>query len=690
VTLVEGSAFCISSASGDIAAGTAQGLFFRDTRFLSRLELRLNEHRPTCLSVHAAEPFSAVFVLQGAPGGGDREGGLLLVRRRYLGRGMREDLVLRNFGVEPAYCSLELLFDADFADLFGIRHGAATRLGDVELVASTGGLEFRYQRGARTRGVRVALDPAPKVAANVASYELIVAPGGTWEACLELAPVIDAHVVEVLHPCGAEVAGALEGSGGAEWRRDLPRIETDGANLATALRRSVEDIGALRLLDPERPGLAPVAAGAPWAMTLYGRDSLVASLLALVLDPDLALGTLRTLARFQGSTIDPRTEEEPGRILDEVRFADAGDLSLGGGRVTYGSADATPLFVMLLGELRRWGLAAEAVDGLLPAADRALEWMTTYGDRDGDGFIEYERASNRGPRHQGWKNSPGSVRFADGTTARPPLALCEVQGYAYAAYLARAFFAEEAGDGELAASWRRRAVELKERFGQAFWLADRGYYAVALDADKRPVDAKASNMGHCLWTGIVEEHRAASVAEHLVGEDLFSGWGIRTMAASTAGFDPLGYHTGSVWPHDNAICAAGLMRYGFVEAAHRVIAAVLEAAAASGGQLPGLYAGLDRREVPFPVRHPWACRPQAWAAAAPLSFLRTILRLDPWVPRGKVWLSPALPEGVTRVEVDGMALAGRVTITVDGDRVTVDGLPESVALVAAPRRPLTA
>ena len=289
-------------------------------------------------------------------------------------------------------------------------------------------------------------------------------------------------------------------------------------------------------------------------------------------DDSLAAGTLQTLADRQGHVIDPATEEEPGRILHEVRFGPATSLALGGQNAYYGTADATPLFVMLLGELRRWGRHGQLAQKLLPHANRALHWIEHYGDADGDGFTEYSAKTPSGLVNQGWKDSRDAINFADGTIAEPPIALAEVQAYAYAAYRARAAFARETSDAPGARHWAEAAARLKRAFNQAFWLPDKGWYAVALDRDKRPVDALTSNIGRCLWTGIADEDKAAAVADHLLSQDMFSGWGIRTLAESMAAYNPMSYHNGSVWPHDNALCAAGLMRYGFTAHAQRVAA----------------------------------------------------------------------------------------------------------------------
>lgn len=691
VTLVEGSAFCICGRSGDVRPGGSHGLFFRDTRFLSGLELHVNGQRPEALATHRVSPFSATFVLRGQPPDGQADSTLMIIRHRYVGRGMREDITVRNFGEEATQCSVQLRCAADFANLFRVKEGRARPEGTVKLESSRDGLLFTVERTASTRGLRIVADQAAQMVSDLVTWDLVLPARGTWSTCVQFSTIIEGDEIEPRYVCGQPVEASTPHRRLDQWRRAVPAVETDYDPLQTAVAGGADDLGALRIFDPDHPERAVVAAGAPWFMTLFGRDSLLTSWMALIVDPRLAQDTLQTLARFQGTDVNPRTEEEPGRILHEMRFGGARSLSLGGGTVYYGTADATPLFVMLLGELRRWGLAPDVVDSLLPAADRALAWIEDFGDCDGDGYVEYRRATDGGLVNQGWKDSWDAIRYFDGRLARAPVALCEVQGYVYSAYLARAHFADEAGDLETAARFRAKAVDLKAAFNRDFWLEDKGWFAMGLDADNRPIDALASNVGHCLWTGIVDKEKADQVAARLLSPEMFTGWGVRTLASSMTGYNPLGYHVGSVWPHDNAIIASGLTRYGYVEEAHRIIVGLLEAAGCFGGRLPELFGGLSKHDVPFPVRYPSSCSPQAWAAACPLMFLRSILRFDPWVPHGKVWVDPALPECIGRLRVDRIPLAGRrLTVDVDGDSVSVEGLGDDIQLVMAPRAPLTA
>ncbi len=690
VTLVEGSAFLICSPGGEVSPESAEGLFFRDTRFLSEWRLRINGETPETLARSVPDPYSATFVSRARPRPDRADSSLMVERRRYVGRGMREDLIVRNFGEEPAYCAVELTYGADFADLFAVKEGRAPAPDGTPGDHVEDSILFRHKTGSHARSLRVSFSEPAVLEGRIARWELIIPSKSTWLLCQQFSCGIDRDEIEPRWLCGQPVARAKPAERMAAWRRSVPVLDTDHEGLRAVVARSAEDLGALRIFDPDYPERTVVAAGAPWFMTLFGRDSLITAWMALIVDPELALGTLQTLARFQGTEVRPGNEEEPGRILHEMRFGEASSLSLGGGTIYYGTADATPLFVMLLGELRRWGLAREAVDELLPHADLALEWVEKFGDRDGDGYVEYQRTSDRGLRNQGWKDSKDAVRFADGRSAEPPVALAEVQGYTYGAYLARAFFAAEQGDTATSSELRARAAELKAAFNRDFWLEDKGWLAMGLDRDKRPIDALASNMGHCLWTGILDADKADLVAKKLAGPEMFSGWGVRTLGSSMVGYNPISYHCGSVWPHDNAIAAAGLMRYGYVREAQRVIMAVIDAANAQGGRLPELYSGLERMELPLVVPYPTSCSPQAWAAASPLLMLRTLLRLDPWVPRGKVWLHPALPEQIRRLHVGRIPLAGaRVSVSVEGDHVEVEGLPADLELVDAPRHPLT-
>jgi glycogen debranching enzyme len=690
LTLIEGASFALFDANGDMRPDLPLGVFVRDTRIVSCWRLLLDDQPIQSLSAAVAEPYAGVFLGRSQPGG---EGSTRLVvdRRRYVGDGLREDITLSNYDHSDRVLTVTLQVDADFADLFAVKAGRV----DAERLERAAGvrsevfahqLVYRVGHGEFTRGVRIGSVGATASPGRL-TWEVVVPAKGTWSATVEVVARVDGHELTPRFPAGQPIADTGTARQLADRRRARPVIRTDWAALSQALARSEEDLDVLRIADPEAPEIDVVAAGAPWFMTLFGRDALLAGWMMLPLRSDLALGSLQTLARLQGVKVDPAKEEQPGRIPHELRRGlDLDSEGAGGFNVYYGSADATPLFVMLLGELRRWGHAPDEVDALLPAADRALEWIDRYGDRDGDGFVEYLRASEEGLRNQGWKDHFDSMNFVDGTLAEPPIAVAEVQGYVYAAYRARAHFAEEAGDDECAERWTERADTLRRAFNERFWLPERGWYAVALDGDKRPVDALTSNIGHCLWTGIIDEDKAGAVVDALMSRDMFTGFGIRTLAASMGAYNPVSYHNGSVWPHDNAIICAGLMRYGYVEEAQRVARGILDAAAAFGGRLPELFCGFDRDDYAAPVPYPASCSPQAWSAAAPVQILRSLLRLDPDLPRGRVWLAPTLPAGVGTLSIDGLAVGeGKVNVAVVGSQVSVGGMPAGVTLLESPR-----
>jgi glycogen debranching enzyme len=693
VTLVEGSSFCICTPGGDLNGAGPHGVFFRDTRILSRWDLRIDGETPEPLAAMTPEPYRGTFLGRLPRRTGRTDTNLLVQRDRRVGNGLREDVVIRNPAGEPAACTVTVAVEADFADLFEVKEGRVQARGErrVQAQGERLVLDQRWRdshRGAVVLAPGGSLDGVSSVAHSAGSirYEVVVPARGQWTASLLVQPVVDGEDVEPSFPLDRPVRESLPARRLQRWQATTPIATTGHEGLQRVLRRSQEDLGALRIFDPVDPSLAAVAAGAPWFMALFGRDSLLTAYMALPVDRSLALGTLRTLARHQGRVTDPLTEEEPGRILHEVRLGVESGLSLGGGSTYYGTVDATPLFVVLLGELARWGAEPQQVAELLPPADLALEWIRRHGDRDGDGFVEYQRPTDRGLVNQGWKDSWDGITSADGRPAEAPIALCEVQGYVYDAYRTRAELARMMGEEGEARGWGDRAASLKEAFNERFWLTERGWFALALDRDGRPVDACASNMGHCLWSGIVDEDKAPLVAKHLLSPAMFSGWGVRTLSSDMGAYDPVSYHNGSVWPHDNALVLAGLMRYGFVREAQRVAEALLEAAQHFGGRLPELFCGFDRGEFPEPVPYPTSCSPQAWASAAPVQVIRTLLRFDPELSQERLWVDPVLPEAFAPLRVEGVALgAGRVSVEVTGEETLVEGLPSGVELRCEPR-----
>jgi glycogen debranching enzyme len=517
--------------------------------------------------------------------------------------------------------------------------------------------------------------------------------------------------VRPLRPAWHTAASPPAEAAKAELASDL-EVETTATRWSQSVRSALADLSALRVHDADR-GLRYVGAGAPWYMALFGRDALLTAWEALIAGPELGLDVLETLARFQGVGHDPVSGEQPGRILHELRTGARGVFGLPSGRPYYASVDASPLFVMLLGELWRWGADPDRVRGLLPAARAALAWCVEHGDVDGDGYVE-SVPDQHGLANLGWKDSPDSMMHADGSPAAQPVVLAEVQGYLYAAFEALAALedaigdaaedaigdaaedaigdaAEEAigdaaedaiGDAAGAAGLRAAAQRLRAAFLRDFWLPERGLVAMALDGAKRPLAVASTNPGHCLWAGLLDGEVGDALARRLTRPDLRTAWGLRTLASSERAYDPLSYHRGSVWPHDSALCAAGLARAGQRAAAAGLLEGLLGAAESFGWRLPELFAGLGEEQVPFPVPYPGGCSPQAWSAAVPLLALRIALGLEPDVPAGRVRLAPVLADDV-ELRVRGIRLGdGRLDLRARGGQVDVLGCPAGLRVLA--------
>ena len=688
VTLVDGSSFSIASSTGDIDPGGPEGLFFEDTRFVSTWRLRLDQQRPQSLAMLPRSPFAATFISRGQPRSGEADSALFLIRSRYVGNGMREDIVVQNLGREPAVCTIAFELDADFAHLFEVKEGQVRDHGQRVIDVSGSLMSFVYGEGGVSRALEVRFPDGAHLTPGNAHLEVVVAPAGEWRATMQFHLSVDGEAIELSYHGDEPEADSAPFAQLQVSEQTATQVQADDRGLNATFVRSEQDLGALRIVDPEHPDRSVIAAGAPWFMTLFGRDSLITSMMTIGLHPDLAMGTLHTLARMQGERIDELTEEEPGKILHEMRRGLTSVADTRTGSIYYGSIDATPLFVVALGVLHRWGAPAAIVDELLPHVDRALAWIDEYGDRDGDGFVEYQRTTARGLVNQGWKDSFDGVSFADGSLAEAPIALSEVQGYVYAAYVARAEIAEALGDVPTAEDYASRAARLKMAFNERFWLEAEGYYAVGLDGEKRPIDSLTSNIGHCLWSGIVDEDKARRTVDRLCGSEMFTGWGIRTLASSMSRYNPVSYHNGSVWPHDSAICAAGLTRYGFLEEAQAVALGIFRAADAFGGRLPELFCGFDGDQFPIPIPYPASCAPQAWASASPFWLLQTtLLRLEPSIPKGTVTCAAGIPEAFGRISVDNLLLSdARLSIEAVGNSVKVDGLPNGLRLVGSPPR----
>jgi len=634
LSVLDGSTFVISDRRGDVRAdeGREHGFFSDDTRFVSRWVLRVTSNPLELLSLDQASHFDARFFLTPTVGLDD-QAPCSIVRRRLVDHVWMEEIVVTNHLHEAAKTLVELEVDTDFADLFEVKGGvvAARTVTDTHDERS---LTLAYERDGFGRAVTVSSSEPAAISRRGFSFTVELAPGAQWSTTLTVTPCAKQSGIAFVRREARAPLEELSVAKSAEleaWLARAPILEARLPAIARTYRASLSDLAALRIHPDLTEAATLPAAGLPWFMALFGRDTLITSFQTLPYLPALAATTLRVLAGRQSRLRDDFHEQEPGKILHELRF---GELTARGERPYspyYATADATPLFLVLLDEYHRWTGDNELVLALEPNARAALAWISDSGDLDGDGYVEYHcRNAVNGLVNQCWKDSWNSIQYADGTLAASPIATCEIQGYVYDAQRRSARLAREVwNDAALAERLEQRAAALRSNFRRDFWMPERGHHAFALDRNKRQVDSLTSNIGHLLWSGIVEPSEASATAEHLLGEALYSGWGVRTMATTAAGYNPLGYHTGTVWPHDNSLIAAGLARYGYHEAAGAIASAMLEASPHFEYRLPEVFAGFPRSLTTVPVAFPTASRPQAWSAGAALLLLTTLLELEP-------------------------------------------------------------
>jgi glycogen debranching enzyme len=635
ITILEGATFCVSDELGDLTEPT-NGFFASDTRFLSRLLLTVNGTRPLLLSYGKVEYYSAAWFLRNPPVGGLQPDQVSIARRRFIGEGMQDHVICVNHASGPVAFELALDLGSDFADIFAVKAFDAA-LGDparaslpplVEAFFDEEDNGFVFSSPGTFEGqTQVVLTEQGEVDGGTIRYRVELDPRERWHLRVDVVPTRDGEKVvprAAERHFGDELARVRESL--AAWQLRVPQLRCSWDDLNLSFSKSVSDLAALRMRGAGRHGQLP-AAGMPWFMAVFGRDTLITCLQTLLFGPELAQSALHTLAELQAVEDDPSIDAEPGKIVHEVRNGRAATAWF---PRYYCTLDATPLYLILLSEVWRWTDDAGLVRDLRGPALKALEWIDRYGDLDGDGFVEYRKRAPKGLDNQSWKDSGVSQKFADGRLADPPIAPAEVQGYVYDAKLRTAELARAVWrDRDLADRLEREAAELHEQFNRAFWLEARGgYYALALDRDKQPVDSLCSNIGHLLWSGIVLPERVDAVVDALMGEDLWSGWGARTMSSGDAGFNPLEYHNGTVWPHDNSLIAWGLARHERWPEAHRIVRRMIDASAYFEHELPEVFAGFSRTETPFPIAYPTASRPQAWAAGTPVILLQILLGLE--------------------------------------------------------------
>jgi len=655
VKILDGNTFVVSDTRGDIEASLTDptGLFSFDTRFLSRWVLTVNGERLNSLSVDDLQYFETRFFLVPGTGTVYVDSKLSVIRRRSVGAGFHEELSVLNHDNQPVKLAIRVDTGSDFADLFEVKD-ALKKKGKYSTRVEKSCLVLEYVRDTFRRDTTISSTEPAKYDPNGFAFAVTIPAHSEWRTTLEVTAGLP-----ISSDVGTNVVAAkAKRRAKPDMQRDLdrwleaaPRLSADSSDLERTYRRSLVDLAALRFSPLTASGQTLPAAGLPWFMTIFGRDTLFTSLQALPFHPELAATTLRELGRRQGTRIDDFRDEDPGRILHEMRYGEMTAFSERPQSPYYGNADATPLYVVLLDEYERWTGDTKLVRELEPEARAALHWIDDYANLRGDGYIWYQRRNEKtGLENQCWKDSWDSISSRDGTIPGFPRATCELQGYAYdakvrAARLARTLWKDPAFADDL----EKQAADLKRRFNRDFWVAKDEYFALALDENGQQVDALASNNGHLLWSGIVDKTKAKAVARHLMGPRLFSGWGVRTLASGQGRYNPIGYHVGTVWPFDNSFIAWGLRRYGFKEEAARVASGILDAAAFFDGRLPEAFGGYHRADTKYPVQYPTSCSPQAWSTGTPLLLLRTMLGLE---PSGEhLIVDPLVPEGIGQIQL---------------------------------------
>jgi glycogen debranching enzyme len=680
LTLVDGKTFLSTTVAGDIVPPGAPdvGLFHDDTRFLSHLELRLGGHRAVVLSSSTEKSFASQIELTTGNitlrNSFDLPENTVHIRREQLlnAQTFFDRFSFENFNLSPVDLLVEITFDADFVDVFQVRGLPRSAHGQYyRPVITESGITFVYRgRDNLMRQTHIEMSPAPtQINDRTARWELRLPSLQQIRVEVMITPQVGDNRSDGRgRPASRDHAANLRQRRQAyfEWERKATHFRSSHDVFDAAINTAVSDFHALQIPDGDQH---IIAAGIPWFATIFGRDSIIAAFQSLVLNPQLAVDTLRILARYQGTEYNDWRDEEPGKILHEYRNGEmtrAGEMPFG---PYYGSVDATPLFLILLSETYNWTADEGLVRELLPAAYRALEWIDRYGDLDGDGFTEYNRRSPKGLVNQGWKDSWDANMRPDGSIPNSPIALIEVQGYVYDAKYRMASLLRSFGDTSTAERLRREAVDLAKRAEKAFWVPSKGYYAMALDNEKKQVQVTGSNPGHLLFTRLLSRDRARAVINRLMNDDMFTGWGWRTLSQSERVFNPLSYHRGSVWPHDNSIIAHGMALNDFRRPALQVLTALFQAALTFRDyRLPELFCGVQRRENDVPVQYPVSCSPQAWASGAIFLMLVSVLGIRPTAQRRELNIvNPELPDWLEHLHVRNLRV-GESRVSLDFTR----------------------
>lgn len=669
LTINQGSTFMVTEQDGQISSDRELGVFANDTRFVSYYASYANGQPWVRLSSSATAYYAARIYLTNpelaTEDGTIAQGKLGFVISRAAGEGIHEDLDITNYGLKTVRFNLEIALRSDFADIFEVKSHQFVRRGHIVTQWDSDRSELRTAYTNRdfhrcfTYQLRNCTSP-PDYGNGRITFEVTLEPGATWHTCC-LYIFADSDCVHTpiseCYQLNTDTEHLQR-----QWLARATGVTTANEDVYRLYRQSVEDMGALRLYDHDfAPDVWLPAAGVPWFVSIFGRDSLIVSLQNMVVHAGFARGALKKLAELQATELDDWRDAQPGKMPHELRRGELAHFKKIPHTPYYGTADTTPLYLIVLHEAWKWMGDNSLLHEYREVALRCLEWIDQYGDLDGDGFQEYKSRSSDGMENQGWKDSGDSVVYPDGTLVLPPKALCELQGYVFDAWMRMAEVFTALGEDDRAASLRTKAAQLRARFEESFWCEDMGFYAYALDPDKQPVRTIASNAGHCLWSGIASPEHATRVVKRLMEPDMWTSWGIRTLSARNPAYNPYSYQLGSIWPHDNGIIALGFKRYGFAAEAARVARGISEAASFfSSYRLPEVYAGIEQQPGTFPVQYPQANVPQAWAAGAVFQLLQAILGLQADAPKNQLYVNPDLPEWLPEITLRRLAIGNAI------------------------------
>jgi glycogen debranching enzyme len=664
ITINDGSSFLVTASDGSIDDNQAQGFFVRDTRVISYYEISLNRHPLVLLASSNINHHCALYQftnpqLPTVRGNIPSDCLFITIRRDIVG-GIHEDIEITNYHVEPVEFQLMLAIRSDFADIFEVKAQNIVTRGNVETLWQNNALTTKYRSGPFLRG----LVTEPFDSSSEASYangrlmfNVVISPGKTWHTCINFTALANGDVIKPQQTCTVPHttdAGKVRD----EFLNNATKLNSSNTEISGFYQQALIDMGALRIqVEDNGHQFWMPAAGIPWFVAVFGRDSIIASLQTMAVYHEFARATLLRLAQLQAVKLDDWQDAQPGKMLHELRRDELTKLNQLPYNPYYGTVDTTILWIVTLAEAYSWNANLDMLCECRSPLEKALSWIDQYGDFDGDGFVEYLTHSSQGLRNQGWKDSGESMVYPNGKLVEPPIALCEVQGYVYDAWLKAASIYEVWGEQQLAKKLSQKALELYQRFNDRFWMEEEGFYCLGLDNNKQQIKSIASNPGQLLWSGIVPQERAKKVVERLFQADMWCGWGVRTLSSQNQAYNPISYQRGSVWPHDNSIIAAGLKRYGYHKEANHIAEGIFAAASYfQAGRMPELFAGIERRDNNFPVPYLDANIPQAWAAGSIFLLIRSILGLEANAPQRKLKVQPCLPECLPDLELKNLSV----------------------------------